>query len=1006
MNNGWIWASIVFSLIPAVLFLGWCVWNLICIVRNEGKLGRTSGDNEGKLGRTSGDNEGKLGRTSGDTVEHGKNSTKGYRKKKTAAVGILLATGLLFMAILAQRLAVEYYINCIPPEALCSACEYVEMTWVERLFDGVVHTLQTFSMDEEYTAFLQNGKKMVAAILPETWPAEQLGNLYGGYVSLLNMLAPILGGAILFELLANIFPVIKLCLSYLLVWKERIFFSELNENSVALAQSIREQETSVLKRPVLIFTDAYVDRDNEKTNELRLEAKACGAICLREDLAHIWKPSKICKKYVFFLIDIQEIRNLQALTHLAESQNRKCLRRARVYLFSQSSIYMPVEQAVWNTLKDAFAKEEYPMILPVQSFRNLVTGLLVELPLFEPLIKPAEEPEEKDADESAEMGGEKTAEKEEPMPAVQKEPKPSEDMKHLYVTILGFGNIGTEMFLAVYWMGQMLDCTLHIQVVSKEDKEEFWKKIDYINPEIRKTVETDGVWDRNTLKYRNGEFSEPYAHVRYIQADVKSGSFINLDENRDLLKTQYFVVALGSDEDNISVAQKLRKIMGKAYIDGEETDAVHNTVIAYAVFDSDLCDTLNKQCIVKEIPEICMRAFGSLRDVYSYENIYMSKYRNAGSSINSQYTAEQLRRNHIADSSSRREMEKYEDGDYSYWSNLARAMHVPYKMYSIGCIQESVFTIFEDPLKQEKEKQDAYSCSLAYREKVYKKYRDACVWIQYKEKSQEVSASIVNDENIIALLSDKGMKDRLAWLEHRRWCAFSRVRGFQNSVKYDVYAERTDNSYKHMPLQLHPCLVECNMTGIHAKVDVKKIGNEKKVDWTCTDEKNLDTLDILSKDLIEKELNDYDFKIYDYPGMDFSEMCSGDAAGILRIEENKLIQKCERGKVVGAVKSDAGGWLISMAGVEKILSKKYYIQKEALAELGMKDEPAEKLEGLGLCGMYKYKYLEKYIYIVPKKAVKDYLEEQQKKQKEEQKKASDGTVKKRYRIKCILKKRK
>ncbi len=952
MNNGWIWVSIVFSLIPAVLFLGWCVWNLICIVRNEGKLGRTSGD----------------------TVEHGKNSTKGYRKKKTAAVGILLATGLLFVAILAQRLAVEYYINCIPPEALCSACEYVEMTWVERLFDGVVHTLQTFSMDEEYTAFLQNGKKMVAAILPETWPAEQLGNLYGGYVSLLNMLAPILGGAILFELLANIFPIIKLCLSYCLVWKERIFFSELNENSVALAQSIREQETSVLKRPILIFTDAYVDRDNEKTNELRLEAKACGAICLREDLAHIWKPSKICKKYVFFLIDIQEIRNLQALTHLAESQNRKCLRRARVYLFSQSSIYMPVEQAVRNTLKDAFAKEEYPMILPVQSFRNLVTGLLVELPLFEPLIKPAEEPAEAE--------------------------------KHLYVTILGFGNIGTEMFLAVYWMGQMLDCTLHIQVVSKEDKEEFWKKIDYINPEIRKTVETDGVWDRNTLEYRDGKSSRPYAHVRYIQADVKSGSFINLEENRDLLKTQYFVVALGSDEDNISVAQKLRKIMGKAYIDGEETDAVHNTVIAYAVFDSDLCDTLNKQCIVKEIPEICMRAFGSLRDVYSYENIYMSKYRNAGSSIDSQYTAEQLRRNHIADSSSRREMEKYEDGDYSYWSNLARAMHVPYKMYSIGCIHESVFTIFDDPPKQEKEKQDAYSRSLTYRETVYKKYRDACVWIMYQEKSQEVTADIVKDEKIIALLSDKGMKDHLAWLEHRRWCAFSRVRGFQNSVKYDVYAERTDNSYKHMPLQLHPCLVECDMTGIHAKVDVKKIGNEKKVDWTCTDEKNLDTLDILSKDLIEKELNDYDFKIYDYPGMDFSEMCSGDAAGILRIEEDKLIKKCERGEVVGAVKSDAGGWLISMAGVEKILSKKYYIQKEALAELGMKDEPAEKLEGLGLCGMYKYKYLEKNIYIVPKKAVKDYLEEQQKKQKEEQKKASDGTVKKRYRIKCILKKRK
>ena len=38
------------------------------------------------------------------------------------------------------------------------------------------------------------------------------------------------------------------------------------------------------------------------------------------------------------------------------------------------------------------------------------------------------------------------------------------------------GDIGTEMFLNTYWIGQMLDCKLRINVVSKEPEGTFENK--------------------------------------------------------------------------------------------------------------------------------------------------------------------------------------------------------------------------------------------------------------------------------------------------------------------------------------------------------------------------------------------------------------------------------------------------------------------------------------------------------------------------------------------------
>ena len=57
------------------------------------------------------------------------------------------------------------------------------------------------------------------------------------------------------------------------------------QQSLALAKSIVTDPQE--KHVQLIFTDAYSDKEEEKSTELLLSAKALGAICLKDDLLHI-----------------------------------------------------------------------------------------------------------------------------------------------------------------------------------------------------------------------------------------------------------------------------------------------------------------------------------------------------------------------------------------------------------------------------------------------------------------------------------------------------------------------------------------------------------------------------------------------------------------------------------------------------------------------------------------------------------------------------------------------
>lgn len=709
-------------------------------------------------------------------------------RRKSGVNRILVFSGCLIGAIWCLRYAVGY------SEIFLPKTSELGLTWWEEIFNSMAHALQTFSMDEEYTEYLISGKEMLRSIFGKDTIWQYV---YGVYASVLNFIAPIAGGAIIFEILANIFPQIKLRFLHLAVWREKYYFSELNEASLALAKSIFSMGGVGIRKPVIIFTDAYIDDEQEKAMELLTAAKHIGAVCVRDDLLHVKKNRFGLRK--IFLIDENENGNLQALANLADEQCFKYLKKTEVYFFVQDDAYISVEKQLQKKLLKKFngVIAKLPILIPVQGYKNLIFNLLDDVPLYEPLIG-------KDKNEDGTVD--------------------------LTVTILGTGHIGTEMFLASYWFGQILNCNLKINIVSQETEAEFWDKIDYLNPEIRHTTI---VGDPILRINKKGDYAEPYCTVNYIQCDVKSSTFIKYlegdAEKLDILKTDYFFVSLGTDEDNLSVSNTVKSYVGQHHI---STGSVERTVIAYVIYNSDLAGMLNYKKRFrsgKNGVDIYMYATGCLQEVYSVRNVFMTHYETAARRAHENYLSNENR-----ETRAKKHKDRVKD-DYNHWASLARSMHMKYKVFSLDLFKISIFDFDEVKIPEYEKENDA----------IYKQY----------EKIVKGELGFAGQQ---AIKKHMELMNLLAWLEHRRWNAFMRVKGFRHTDSYDAYgAPGVKGAHKQLDLKLHPCLVECDKLGIRAELFQGK------------DKSNFDLLDDLSYDLYEKGYVTEDFKKYDYPIYDF-----------------------------------------------------------------------------------------------------------------------------------------
>jgi len=698
---------------------------------------------------------------------------------------LLLFSACLALSIFCIRFAVGYY-----EIALTSESESIYVIAWESI-TSILRSLQAFGFSEDHESYILRVWGMLSYLGGEnSWFA----GVFCVYTAVLNLVAPIMGGAILFEILTSVFPLVKLFFARLWFWRTKCFFSELNDRSLALATSLIEN-SGPFAHPVIVFTDVYTDSDDEKSSELYVKAKKLGAICISDDLTTMNKWCIGPRQY--YLIDENETDNLQTLSHLSGDTVFKSLKNSEIYLFSQDDIYMTVEKQVRARLSGRFAENKEPVIIPVQRYRNLATNLFKSLPLYEPIIG-----EERSAKSPCDLN----------------------------LTVIGAGQIGMEMILCAYWCGQMLDCKLNITVISEEDEKSFEHALDSINPDILKSAK---IGD-DILRYDGeGNCSDPYFHIKYYKADMNKENLSDIlskkiTDTATVLDTHYFVVALGADETNISVANKLRREIGAHHLKCSE---YLRTVISYVVYDAELCNTLNRErfysyCLSKKArgADLCMHCFGSLEQMYGTENVFMGHQLKDGKKKLRDIEKKRLR------------------DDYSHWSTLARETHVSYKVFSAGMLSKSVFDLAKDgEEKLEERRAELYKTALdKYRKKIY---------------GEGYDASLVH---------------RLGWLEHRRWCTFMRSRGFRCTDKYPEYFKTLGN-HKHMELKLHPCLVEFAPAGINAEFDARGMIVRQKLLYG-TNNGYTDLLDDVTVTLNTISPGRYDFKYYDYPVNDFDDI--------------------------------------------------------------------------------------------------------------------------------------
>ena len=683
-------------------------------------------------------------------------------------------------------------------------------TWYDRVPGSMLHALQTFSMDEAYDDTLQQGKALLGVLLCEKAGRKWI-TAFGIYISALNVVAPIAGGAFIFEILAGIFPLLRYWFSFPMFLKNRYFFTALNEQSVALAKSIASNPKK--KHVQLIFTDAYADNEDEETTELLLTARAMGAICLKDDLLHISLPrhrlikSEKIGTTRIFLSDRSEDVNLQSLSELLGRKRQKKLKKTEIFVFGADNKTTCIEEEteyICNRVR-AEIGEIRPHVIPVNGIRNLAQNLFYDLPLYECLYGKDEEDRE------------------------------------INLTIIGSGTIGTELFLNAYWFGQLHDVRLNINVVSKvQTQAEFESRINYINPDILQSSKAGskllyaGIDD--TCPYDQ----PPYFHFRFCKADVFTSELDTImtkgiGEEGDrfpLQDSDFFIIAAGSDTDNYSIAEKIRQSIGCYHF---QTAKKKKTIISYVIYSSSLCRTLNMRPRLQTVPaesglkagefDIYMHAFGSMEEIFSCNNILLDRVRAILKRVKNKETFD----------------DEKPDRTYNYYNeraNRTRALHIIYKAFSAGAVKPTLFCSKSD---------DEY---IASKEKIESDYA-ALVREKLRQEQPDGGAQCATVH-------------QLAWLEHRRWNAFMRIYAFRCPPDYadyehldsDVHKLGTDKFYQFLFLKQHPCILESRPEAFCIPAEVREAVNPE-LDYDHLEIRDrLDQLSVRTRQ---------PFKAYDYP---------------------------------------------------------------------------------------------------------------------------------------------
>ena len=346
------------------------------------------------------------------------------------------------------------------------------------------NAMQVFTVDSDYSELRQS-------------IAVNAGGIAGGY-SILSAVMFIVAPLFTFGFVLSFFKNVSATFAYLFArYKDVYAFTELNEKSLALAESLRENH----KDCALVFTDVF-DGNEEGSYELAERARALGAICFKKDMLLVNFMHHSPKKDIyFFAIGEDETENIDQSLKLIKLYSTR--ENTHLYVFSTR-----IESELLLTSAGKGAMK----VRRINEVRSLINRILYEdgLSFFENAL-PAE-------------NGNKT----------------------ISAVVVGMGRHGTEMLKALAWFGQMDGYNIEIDAFDKDPLAK--DKFTFLCPEL--------MSDMYNGTHVEGE--SEYSIVIHSGLDVQTKSFA--DEISKLNKATYVLVALGNDGDNIKTAVDLRML--------------------------------------------------------------------------------------------------------------------------------------------------------------------------------------------------------------------------------------------------------------------------------------------------------------------------------------------------------------------------------------------------------------------------------------------------------------
>ncbi len=331
----------------------------------------------------------------------------------------------------------------------------------------------------------------------------------------------------------------------------------------------------------------------------------------------------------------------------------------------------------------------------------------------------------------------------------------------LSVLVVGAGRNGLEAVKTAYWCGQTLHLRPKILVVDSNPAVK--DQLEYECPELGEHASTLQIQEEGT--------------VQFVSMDVNSTAFLHfLKAHADI---GYVVCALGNDTLNIQTAMTIRSVFEEirfTFAAQEETS--FGLPLINVLLNNHLLSDVGDKLKFDTRVGCKLHAFGSLQEMYTWENIVSPYFDHVGMAFNRFYARHYAQDALAQGTTTLAQVDseadnKYEDKEYNRTASMSLGIHAKYKMYACLCealnkkclAEEWTGHITHDMLSQ---MEQALSCPQQGPELV----------------------------------------EKMAEMEHRRWNTYTRSLGWQCATTAQVEMwHDTLHNYRNFAAKLHPCLI-------------------------------------------------------------------------------------------------------------------------------------------------------------------------------------------------------